>query len=195
MPSFPRNAPIAGASGVRRQSPPPSLIVRGRRLFRFRLAPGASSLANSVSAAPSVSESAAAVARRPSLAAFGPGSGGCGPPGGGRWRRRPCCNGYRCTKPHGKPNVTIGNFSLCRRHFCDFAFGGTRRAFTSRSSRTLNCPSNLIGHDHPNNRPENGTRMIRRSVGGLAIRSCALLIKGARSDAKPGSTFADRALE
>ena len=52
------------------------------------------------------------------------------------------------------------------------------RAFTSRSSRTLNCPSNLIGHDHPNNRPENGTRMIRQSVGGLAIRSCALLIKG-----------------
>jgi hypothetical protein len=30
------------------------------------------------------------------------------------------------------------------------------RAFTSRSSRTLNCPSNLIGHDHPNNRPANG---------------------------------------
>jgi hypothetical protein len=67
-------------------------------------------------------------------------------------------------------------------------------AFTSRSSRTLNCPSNLIGHDHPNNRPENGTRMIRQSVGGLAIRSCALPIKGARSDAKPVSTFADRAL-
>jgi hypothetical protein len=47
----------------------------------------------------------------------------------------------------------------------------------------------LIGHDHPNNRPENGTRMIRQSVGGLAIRSCALLIKGARSDAKTGFHF------
>jgi ribosomal protein S14 len=111
----------------------------------------------------------------------------------GRWDRR-CCNGYRSAKPQGKPNFTIGNFSLCRRHFRDFAFDGTMRAFTPRSSRTLNCPSNLIGHDHPNNRPENGTRMIRQSVGGLAIRSCALQIKGARSDAKPGSTFADRAL-
>jgi hypothetical protein len=66
------------------------------------------------------------------------------------------CNGYRCAKPQGKPNFTIGNFSLCCRHFCDFASDRTMRAFTSRSSRTLNCPSNLIGHDHPNNRPENG---------------------------------------
>jgi hypothetical protein len=39
----------------------------------------------------------------------------------------------------------------------------------------------LIGHDHPN-KPANGERMIRQSV-------------GARSDAKPDSTFADRALE
>jgi hypothetical protein len=31
----------------------------------------------------------------------------------------------------------------------------------------------LIGHDHPN-KPANGERMIRESVGGLAIRSCAL---------------------
>src|SRR6266849_4134790 len=34
--------------------------------------------------------------------------------------------------------------------------------------------------------------MIRQSVSGLAIRSCTLMI-GARSDAKPVSTFADRA--
>jgi hypothetical protein len=46
-------------------------------------------------------------------------------------------------------------------------------AFTSDSSRYLNYPSNLIGHDHPN-KPANGERMIRQSVGGLAIRSCAL---------------------
>jgi hypothetical protein len=72
-----------------------------------------------------------------------------------RWYRR-CCNGYRSAKPQGKPNFTIGNFPLCRRQFCDFALDSTMRAFTSRSSRTLNCPSNLIGHDHPNNRPENG---------------------------------------
>jgi hypothetical protein len=65
-------------------------------------------------------------------------------------------NGYRCPKPHGKLNFTISDFPLCRRHFCDSGFGATVRGFTSRSSRTLNCPSNLIGHDHPNNRPENG---------------------------------------
>jgi hypothetical protein len=52
----------------------------------------------------------------------------------------------------------------------------------------------LIGHDHAN-KPANGKRMIRQSVGGLAIRSCALSQFGARSDAKPGATFADRALE
>src|ERR1700688_2682062 len=36
-------------------------------------------------------------------------------------------------------------------------------------------------------------RMIRQSVSGLAKRSCAHLIMGARSDAKPDPTFADRA--
>jgi hypothetical protein len=64
-------------------------------------------------------------------------------------------NGYRSAKPQGKPNFAIAELSLCRRHFCDFVFASPVRAFTSRSSRTLNCPSNLIVHDHPNNRPEN----------------------------------------
>jgi hypothetical protein len=36
-------------------------------------------------------------------------------------------------------------------------------------------------------------RVIRESVGGFAIRSRANLKMGARSDAKPASTFADRA--
>jgi hypothetical protein len=51
----------------------------------------------------------------------------------------------------------------------------------------------LIGHDHPN-KPANGKRMIRQSgrFGDQIMRS---LIIGARSDAKPGSTFADRAPE
>ncbi len=35
--------------------------------------------------------------------------------------------------------------------------------------------------------------MIRQSVNGLAKRSCALSYFRARSDAKPDSTFADRA--
>ena len=40
-----------------------------------------------------------------------------------------------------------------------------------------------------------GRRMIRQSVSGLTIRSCAFFIKTrARSGAKPASTFADRAL-
>ena len=65
-------------------------------------------------------------------------------------------NGYCFAKPQGKPNFTIGKFSLRRRRFCDSTLGGTVPAFTSRSSRTLNCSSNLIGNDHPNNRPENG---------------------------------------
>jgi hypothetical protein len=36
------------------------------------------------------------------------------------------------------------------------------KAFTSDSSRYLNCPSNLIGHDHAN-KPANGERMIRQN--------------------------------
>jgi len=59
------------------------------------------------------------------------------------------------------------------RHFCDPAIVGARNAFTSDSSRSLKGPSNFVGHDHPN-KPANGVRMIRQSVGGLAIRSCAL---------------------
>jgi hypothetical protein len=39
--------------------------------------------------------------------------------------------------------------------FCDFPAFGAQAAFTSRSSRYLNCPSNLVGHDHPN-KPANG---------------------------------------
>ncbi|MEH2590370.1 hypothetical protein [Bradyrhizobium sp. AZCC 1721] len=98
-------------------------------------------------------------------------------------------NGYRSAKPQGKPTFTIGHFSLCRRYFCDCVFDGAKCAFTPRSSRTLNCPSNLFSHDHPNNRPKNGTRMIRQSVSGLAIRSCALLNKGCAIGRKTGFHF------
>jgi hypothetical protein len=67
-----------------------------------------------------------------------------------------CRNGYRSDKRQGKPNFTIPDFPLCRRHFLDSASGHAIPAFTSRSSRTLNCLSNLTGHDRHNNRPENG---------------------------------------
>jgi hypothetical protein len=77
----------------------------------------------------------------------------------GRWR---CGNGYCSAKPKGKSNFTIAGFPLCRRHFFDSASRAAKRAFISRSSRTLNCPSNLIGHDHRNNRPGNGVGEDRR---------------------------------
>jgi hypothetical protein len=65
------------------------------------------------------------------------------------------CNGYRCTKRNGKPVFTNRHLSLQDRHFCDSMSARPSRAFTPRSSRYLNCPSNLIGHDHPN-KPANG---------------------------------------
>ena len=65
-------------------------------------------------------------------------------------------NGYRSTKPQGESNFTISDLCLCHRHFCDFLLSGARRPFISHSSRSLNCPSNLIGHDPLNNRPGNG---------------------------------------
>jgi hypothetical protein len=60
----------------------------------------------------------------------------------------------------------------------------------------------LAGHDHPN-KPANGKRMIRQSMPSGLTRGCGRfgdwimrpLINGARSDAKPDPTFADRALE
>jgi hypothetical protein len=60
----------------------------------------------------------------------------------------------------------------------------------------------LIGHDHPN-KPANGERMIRQSMPSGLTRGCGRFgdqimrssIIGARSDAKPDATFADRALE
>ena len=67
----------------------------------------------------------------------------------------PCGNGYRSAKRQGKPNFTTTRKRLCRRHSCNFASAREVRAFTPRSSRYLNCPSNLIGHDHPN-KPANG---------------------------------------
>ena len=48
--------------------------------------------------------------------------------------------------------------------------------------------------DQPRARGSLTQRMIRQSVGGLARRSCAHFQARARSDAKPVSTFADRAL-
>src|SRR5258707_9223635 len=45
--------------------------------------------------------------------------------------------------------------TVVKQAFLQFAAVRTENAFTPRSSRYLNCPSNLIGHDHPN-KPPNG---------------------------------------
>ena len=91
------------------------------------------------------------------------------------WRGRACrragiaqqarCSGVRdlrqwlslCRNAQGKPNSVRPHEIACSTGtFFDFArLGAGRRAFTSDSSRYLNCPSNLIGHDHPN-KPANG---------------------------------------
>ncbi|HEY2213355.1 MAG TPA: hypothetical protein VGH62_17410, partial [Bradyrhizobium sp.] len=66
-----------------------------------------------------------------------------------------CGNGYRFPKPQGKPNPANVRNPLRHRHFCKLLATPCGRAFTPRSSRYLNCPSNLIGHDHLN-KPANG---------------------------------------
>jgi hypothetical protein len=64
--------------------------------------------------------------------------------------RTPLRNGYRFAKRQGKPNSA--NLALAQQNnrFCDFASCAARNPFRFDSSRTLNCSSNLIGHDHPN---------------------------------------------
>jgi uncharacterized protein len=55
----------------------------------------------------------------------------------------------------------------------DFAAARTGGAFTRRSSRYLNCPSNLISHDRLN-KPANGEGTTRRfdSWAGAALAKC-----------------------
>jgi hypothetical protein len=64
-------------------------------------------------------------------------------------------NGYRLPKPQGKPNPAIRRKRAPDKHFCNFGLMCRPTAFTSDSSRYLNCPSNLIGHGDPN-KPANG---------------------------------------
>jgi hypothetical protein len=52
----------------------------------------------------------------------------------------------RIRESHGNP---------ANKRFCDFATGGAPNPFRFDSSQSLNCSSNLIGHDHPN-KPANG---------------------------------------
>jgi hypothetical protein len=45
--------------------------------------------------------------------------------------------------------------TVVKQAFLQFAAVRTENAFTPDSSRYLNCPSNLTGHDYPN-KPANG---------------------------------------
>jgi hypothetical protein len=65
-------------------------------------------------------------------------------------------HGYRSAKSHGKPNLAMARQAPQNKGLRDLAADGADCAFTSRSSRYLNCPSNLIGHD-PCNKPANGS--------------------------------------
>jgi hypothetical protein len=66
-----------------------------------------------------------------------------------------CSDGYRFAKRQGKPNSA--NLAAARKNkrFCDLARCAARTPFRFDSSRTLNCSSNLIGHDDPD-KPANG---------------------------------------
>jgi hypothetical protein len=63
--------------------------------------------------------------------------------------------GYRFAKWQGKPNFANPAVAQQNQRFCDFAAKPVENSFRFDSSRTLNCSSNLIGHDHPN-KPVNG---------------------------------------
>jgi hypothetical protein len=104
----------------------------------------------------------------------------------------PCGNGYRCPKRDGKPNLAIARKCLWHRHFLDSIGNRGQRAFTARSSRYLNRPSKLSVHIRLN-KPANGSALIRQSVGRFGDQIMRPSKDGARSDAKPVPTFADRA--
>jgi hypothetical protein len=72
-----------------------------------------------------------------------------------RYRTRHCADGYRFAKRQGKPNSANPAVAQQNKRFGDFARCAARNPFRFDSSRTLNCSSNLIGHDHPD-KPANG---------------------------------------
>jgi hypothetical protein len=80
-----------------------------------------------------------------------PGSRVC-PAAGGLER---CPDGYRSAKSQGKSKSAKSRKLPSHNEFCNFTADCAGHAFTPDSSRYLNCPSNLIGHDDPN-KPANG---------------------------------------
>jgi hypothetical protein len=66
-----------------------------------------------------------------------------------------CADGYRFAKRQGKPNSANLAPDQQNKGFFDLADCAAPNPFRFDSSRTLNCSSNLIGHDHAN-KPANG---------------------------------------
>jgi hypothetical protein len=67
-----------------------------------------------------------------------------------------CGNGYRFAKWQGKPNSANPTAIQQNKRFCGFSEVRRANPFRFDSSRTLNCSSNLIGHDHPNKPADGG---------------------------------------
>jgi hypothetical protein len=82
-------------------------------------------------------------------------------PGSAQQREERCSasgtrgSGYRFAKRQGKPNFANPALTQQNRRFRGFAIKPVENSFRFDSSRTLNCSSNLIGHDDPN-KPANG---------------------------------------
>jgi hypothetical protein len=66
-----------------------------------------------------------------------------------------CGDGYRFAKRQGKPNSATPTAIQQNQRFRIFGKVRGANPFRFDSSRTLNCSSNLIGHDHPD-KPANG---------------------------------------
>jgi len=79
-------------------------------------------------------------------------------------------DGYRFAKPHGKSNSANCAAIQQNSGFSRPLTGAAGPAFRFDSSRCLNCPSNLIGHDH-RNKPANGGWVTGWFDGGREPRS------------------------
>ncbi|MET0219796.1 MAG: hypothetical protein ABW213_03980 [Tardiphaga sp.] len=64
-------------------------------------------------------------------------------------------DGYAIAKPQGKPSLHLRRKTPETPGFLQFARCPGSCGFSFRSSRCLNCSSNLIGHSDPN-KPANG---------------------------------------
>jgi hypothetical protein len=79
-------------------------------------------------------------------------------------RYRAWCDGYRFATSKGKPIVAAAAKTEMKQDSSDFAAIARAVRFTARSSRYLNCHSNLSGHGG-SNKPANGEGVLSRWTG------------------------------